>query len=305
MFPRVVGGPVSRVLSTRQPLVIDDLQAEWPDVDAELPVFGKNTRSALIVPLGTAAQPLGALVFAATRAGAYPQAVLGLAQLLALHISGAVQTALLLEEVDGQENVILSLALAIEAKDPYTEGHCVRLAEYADLLGRDLGLTERELAQLRMAAMLHDVGKIAVPEEVLRKPSALTDEERETFRQHPAIGERICRPLRSARAILPAIRHHHERWDGRGYPDGLKGEEIPLLARIVALVDAFDAMVSDRPYRSGIPLPEALEIVRANIGPQWEPRLVERFIALMAQSKTPIQTGRLRNPEQKFVGHGA
>ena len=304
LLPRATGCPIARVLTSRQPLVIDNLQADCPDFEVDVPVFGKGARSALIVPLGTAVQPLGVLVFAASRARAYPQSVLGIAQLLALHVGGAVRTSLLLEEVDGHENVILSLALAIEAKDPYTEGHCARLAEYATLMGRDLGLPERELTQLRMAAMLHDVGKIAIPETVLRKPSSLSEEERELFRAHPVIGERICRPLRSARAILPAIRHHHERWDGRGYPDGLKGEEIPLPARIIALVDAFDAMVSDRPYRSGIPILEALDIVRANIGPQWDPDLVERFLSLLAQGKLPINTGRAQATEPRRIGNG-
>lgn len=286
LIPRATGGPTAWVLAERQPLVIDNLQATWPGAEAESAILGRAARSALLLPLIVDGGVIGVLVFSATRFQAYPRTVLGITQLLALHVASAVRTSLLLEEVDGQENVILSLALAIEAKDPYTEGHCARLADYALLLGRDLGLPERELAQLRMGAMLHDVGKIAIPETILRKPSGLTDEERVLFREHPVVGERICRPLRSAQAILPAIRHHHERWDGRGYPDGLEGEEIPLMARIVALVDAFDAMVSDRPYRRGVPIADALEIMRANSGPQWDPALVDRFLPLIGQRLT-------------------
>jgi putative two-component system response regulator len=213
---------------------------------------------------------------------------MGIARLLGLQVAGALRTALLLEELDGQETVILSLALAIEAKDPYTEGHCQRLADYAVMLGRDLGMSERDIARLRMAALLHDLGKIAVPESILRKPGPLTVEEYEVVKQHPLVGERICRPLRSARAILPGIRHHHEHWDGTGYPDGLRREEIPLDARIIALVDAFDVMVSDRPYRRGMPVARALAIIEENAGPQWDPSLVERFLRLVAAQVPPI-----------------
>ncbi len=282
-IPLPTGGPTEWVLLQRQPLRVDNLQASWPDAETELAILGKGARSALILPLVIDNNNLGALVFTATRAQAYPAEVLSIARLLSLQVASAVRTALLLEELDGQETVIVSLALAIEAKDPYTQGHCARLAEYAALLGADLGFTERDLQRLRMAAMLHDIGKIAIPEEVLRKPEPLTNEEYRVMRSHPAIGENICRPLRSARPILPAIRHHHEHWDGRGYPDGLRGEEIPLLARIIAIVDAYDAMSSDRPYRAGLAGEAALEVLRENKGPQWDPALIERFVPLMAR----------------------
>ncbi len=283
VIPLPTGGPTEWVLTQRQPLRVDNLQASWPGAEKELEILGQGARSALILPLTLDKTDLGALVFTATRAQAYPAEVLSIARLLSLQVASAVRTALLLEELDGQENVIVSLALAIEAKDPYTQGHCARLAEYAALLGQDLGHSERDLARLRMAAMLHDVGKITIPEELLCKPAALTDEEQRLFRTHPVVGEKICRPLRSARSILPGIRHHHEQWDGRGYPDGLRGEEIPLAARIIAIVDAFDAMSSDRPYRRGRSAVEALEVLRANRGPQWDPALVERFVPLMGR----------------------
>jgi HD domain/GAF domain len=285
--PRPGGGPVGRVLAHLQPLAVNDLDADWPGAEGEVALLGKAMRSALILPLSAEDGFLGALVFSARRTRAYPPEVMGIARLLALQVAGALRTALLLEEVDGQETVILSLALAIEAKDPYTEGHCQRLADYAVLLGRDLGMAGRDLDRLRMAALLHDLGKIAVPEAILRKPGPLTVEEYEIIKEHPVIGERICRPLRSARAILPGIRHHHERWDGAGYPDGLCGEAIPLDARIIALVDACDVMVSDRPYRRGMPLARALAILRENAGPQWDPALVGRFLRLIEARATP------------------
>lgn len=287
---RVGVGPLTQVLAHMQPLAVNDLDMATPDVEEQVAILGKAMRSALLLPLSTDDGFLGVLVFSARRTRAYPVQVMGIARLLALQVAGALRTALLLEEVDGQETVILSLALAIEAKDPYTEGHCQRLAEYAVLLGRDLGMAGRDLERLRMAALLHDLGKIAVPEAILWKPGPLTVEEYEVIKHHPVIGERICRPLRSTRAILPGIRNHHERWNGTGYQDGLRGEEIPLDARIIALVDAYDVMVSDRPYRRGMPVARALEILHENVGPQWDPALVERFLALIKaqQAITPF-----------------
>ncbi|MFN8540293.1 MAG: HD domain-containing protein [Thermomicrobiales bacterium] len=310
MLPRAAIGPAAQVLADRQPLRLDDLQDTWPEGEPESPLFGKASRSALVLPLIVEGRLFGLLVFAAHRAHAYPPAILGLAQLLTLHVASAIRTSLLLEELDGHENVILSLALTLEAKDQYTEGHSARVTEYALLLGRDLDLPERELTQLRMAAMLHDVGKIAIPEAILGKASPLTDDEVRLFRTHPLVGERICLPLRSARAVLPAIRHHHERWDGRGYPDGLCGDETPIAARIIAVADAYDAMTSDRPYRLGMPPERALAILRANIGPQWDPELVERFIPLIEQllstrhALRPISLADLRRPALQVASGG-
>jgi len=151
-----------------------------------------------------------------------------------------------------------------------------------------LHFNQEQLANLRMAAILHDVGKIAVPEAILNKPGALTVEEYSVMQQHPVVGEGICQPLRSAQAVLPAIRHHHERWDGAGYPDHLAGEQIPLDARIIAIVDAYDAMTSDRPYRSGMPVERALAELQENRGPQWDPALIELFVPLVPQLNAPF-----------------
>lgn len=300
MLSHPIEGPVGRVLANLQPLAVDDLEVGWPGVEGEVAILGKAMRSALVLPLSAEGGFLGALVFSARRTRAYPPEIMGIARLLALQVAGALRTALLLEEVDGQETVILSLALAIEAKDPFTEGHCQRLADYAVLLGRDLGMSGRDLARLRMAALLHDLGKIAVPEAILQKPGPLTVEEFAIVKEHPVIGERICRPLRSARAILPGLRHHHERWDGTGYPDGLRGEAIPLDARIIALVDAYDVMVSDRPYRRGMPVERALAIIEENAGPQWDPALVARFLRLMANQPSPDESP----PPVDLLSHG-
>jgi cyclic di-GMP phosphodiesterase len=173
------------------------------------------------------------------------------------------------DELDNAETVLFSLALSIEAKDPYTEGHCDRLSKYSVALGEKLGLSEELQVALRRGGLVHDIGKLAVPEHILLKPGPLTPEERKLMEQHTIVGERICAPLRSFRHVLPIIRHHHEKWDGSGYPDGLKGEQIPLTARILQVTDIFDALTTDRPYRRALPVEEALAIMREETERGW------------------------------------
>ncbi|RJQ60507.1 MAG: diguanylate cyclase [Desulfobacteraceae bacterium] len=161
------------------------------------------------------------------------------------------------------ENVLFSLAITVEAKDVYTQGHIERVANVAVSLGRKMGLSPREIDALRYGGMLHDIGKIGVPEDVLNKPGALDDEEWEKMKSHPDIGYRICSPLKKNLGFaLDVIRHHHEKLDGSGYPDGLKGEEIPTVARIMAVADIYDALITDRPYRKGMPKEAAFGILR-------------------------------------------
>ncbi len=157
------------------------------------------------------------------------------------------------DELDNAETVLFSLALSIEAKDPYTEGHCDRLSKYSIAVAEKMGLPEDMRVALRRGGLVHDIGKLAVPERILLKPGPLTLEERKIMEQHTIAGERICAPLRSFRLVLPIIRHHHEKWDGSGYPDGLKGEGIPLAARILQITDIYDALTTDRPYRKALP----------------------------------------------------
>ena len=191
-----------------------------------------------------------------------------------------VQAKHLNDELISVGNSILALATAIEAKDPYTEGHIDRVAHYATSLAKEIGLPLREQQLIRKAAILHDVGKIGVRESILNKHGPLTKKEFDQVKLHPIVGERICQPLRQDELILHVVRHHHERYDGKGYPDGLAGEEIPLAARIMAVVDTYDALTSDRPYRGRLTPEEALWVLRGVAGKQLDPRLTMAFISM-------------------------
>jgi putative two-component system response regulator len=185
------------------------------------------------------------------------------------------------DELDRSHQVLISLALALEARDPYTRTHSQNVAANARRLARQLDLGEEAERQIEQAGLLHDIGKIGVPDSILMKPGALTDEEFALMQTHPVLGYEICRPLASLAHALSAIRHHHERWDGRGYPDGLAGAAIPLRARIMAIADAYDAMTSDRPYRAGFSPARAQAILLAGAGSQWDPALVKIFVAML------------------------
>lgn len=189
------------------------------------------------------------------------------------------------DELENAETVLFSLALSVEAKDPYTEGHCQRLAKYSAALGKRLGLSEELQIALRRGGILHDIGKIAVPEQILVKPGPLTPEERAIMEKHPVTGERICAPLKSLRHVLPIIRHHHEKLEGSGYPDGLQGEEIPITARILTTVDIYDALTTDRPYRTALPPEQALGQIRqeAQRG-WWDSALVDELEEMIGES---------------------
>jgi putative two-component system response regulator len=186
------------------------------------------------------------------------------------------------DELDNAEHVLFSLALSIEAKDPYTEGHCDRLSKYSVALGEKLGLSEELRVALRRGGLVHDIGKLAVPESILLKPGALTPEERKIMEKHTIDGERICTPLRSFRHVLPIIRHHHEKWDGSGYPDGLKGEQIPLTARILQVTDIYDALTTDRPYRKALAQGKAFAILHEEVKRGWwDGAILEEFEAVV------------------------
>ncbi|HEY7501463.1 MAG TPA: response regulator [Vicinamibacterales bacterium] len=186
------------------------------------------------------------------------------------------------DDLESAEDVILSLALTVEARDQYTDNHCQRLATYSAALGEVLGLADEELDALDKGGYLHDVGKIGIPDAVLHKTSALTHAEFELMKQHTVIGERLCGNLRSLRLVRPIVRHHHERLDGTGYPDGLVGGAVPLLAQIVSIVDGYDAMTTTRPYRDALSPEHAYKELRADAaGGLRDANLVDAFIEMM------------------------
>jgi len=185
------------------------------------------------------------------------------------------------DDLDSAESVIMSLARTIEARDPNTEGHCERLARFAVTLGARLGLPEDDLAALHRGGHLHDIGKVAVPDAVLRKPGPLTDEEYDVIKRHTVVGDELLGSLRSMRRVRSVVRHHHERLDGTGYPDGLKGEDVPLLAQIVGVVDVYDALTSIRPYKPAWSPLRAYEALREEVAKGWRRAdLVELLISL-------------------------
>ena len=189
------------------------------------------------------------------------------------------------DELERAESVLFSLARSIEGKDPYTHGHCERLAEYSARLGEHLQLPEEQLIALRRAGVVHDVGKIAVPDAILLKPGRLTAEEWTLIKEHPVVGERICAPLKSFRLVLPIIRHHHEKLDGSGYPDGLRGDAIPVTARVLQIVDVYDALTTDRPYKKAFPIVDALQTMKEEVAKGWwDPHIFEQFEQLLRSS---------------------
>jgi putative two-component system response regulator len=185
------------------------------------------------------------------------------------------------DDLDSAESAIMSLALVIEARDAYTDGHCHRLATYATTLGKALQLSEEDLAALFRGGYLHDVGKVGIPDEILLKPGRLSDSEYKVIQQHAGIGDRLCGELRSLRQVRPIVRHHHERLDGSGYPDGLKGDAIPLLAQIMAIVDVYDAITTTRPYKSAGTVEQAYGELLEEAHRGWRRKdLVDAFVAL-------------------------
>ncbi len=193
---------------------------------------------------------------------------------LVARVKSLLRLGLYFKDLEEHHSVIISLASALEAKDPYTRGHSERVGVLAFRLGRELGLPEDDCLVLRTAGQLHDIGKIGTPESLLHKQGRLLPGEYTTVMQHPLIGERICQPLATMRAVLPLVRHHHERMDGSGYPDGLRGEELPLGARILGLADAFDALTSARSYRSNFTIEKALELLGEETSEgRWDPRV--------------------------------
>ena len=197
----------------------------------------------------------------------------------------------IVDSLDDSETVLFSLAQSVEERNPDLGQHCTRLALMAASMGLAMGLPSADILALQRAGFLHDIGKVAVPDSVLLKEGPLTAEEWEIMKTHAERGERICRGMKALDRVLPIIRHHHERWDGSGYPDGLRGDEIPLLARIMQLADIYDALTTLRPYKPALSSQEALQVIRNEAQLGWrEPKLVGIFSDLMPMFCNPAAT---------------
>jgi putative two-component system response regulator len=190
------------------------------------------------------------------------------------------------DELETAESVLCTLGLSVESRDPYTEGHCERLAQNASALGRHLGLGDESIVALRRGGFLHDLGKIAIPDEILKKGSNLTAGEWQIMKQHPLVGENICQPLKSLRLVLPIIRNHHEHSDGSGYPDGLRKQDIPLLARILQVADVYDALRTVRPYKDSLSHEQAAITMQLEAKKGlWDEDLVAEFFSMLQKQQ--------------------
>ncbi len=198
------------------------------------------------------------------------------------------------DELERAEAVLFTLARSIEGKDPYTQGHCERLADYSARLGAHMGLPAEEIRALRRAGIVHDIGKVAVPDSILLKPSRLTRSEQTILRLHPVVGERICASLKSFQLVLPIIRHHHEKMDGSGYPDGLRGEQIPLAVRVLQVVDVYDALSTQRPYKPALSAAAAFDVMKSEVKKGWwDPEVLAAFEKLIKAGDGEVQAKAL------------
>lgn len=232
----------------------------------------------MAAPFHSGGQVAGVL---AVGGGTFTRIHAGFLKALAGQVSLGLERSRLLVSLDKQTfDAVQALSVAIEAKDAYTEGHVQRVTQYAVALGEELGLPDEEIRSLQFGATLHDIGKIGIRSEVLNKEGPLTPEELTHVREHPLIGERIVGEVDFLQAVRPLVRHHQERFDGSGYPGGLQGEEIPFLARIIAVADAYDAMAIDRPYRRARGHAEALAVLRREAGRQFDPTVVKAFLRI-------------------------
>ncbi|GAU09798.1 phosphohydrolase [Desulfoplanes formicivorans] len=248
--------------------------------------------SIMVVPMVQYSRKIGiiAVVRSKNKPG-YTPSDLQLLTVFSSHIASSLQNARLYTKMKTlNREVISSYAQAVEAKDIYTRGHSERVATYARNLGQFLGLSSKELDTLYMAGILHDIGKIGIPDSILNKPGKLTFEEYNVMKSHPQVGRDILSRVTSFKEILPIVYHHHERVDGRGYPEGLNGSEIPFLARVISVVDSYEAMTSDRAYRNALPPEEVRCILKAGAGTQWQEDLVQQWFQLI--DSNPLAKGR-------------
>jgi len=270
-----------RVVKEGRPIAVKDITTDPRHIYSDY-ARREGLSSLLSVPLSLKDKVIGVLNIYTDEPHDFTAHEINLFTSLASQAAIAIENARLFESLEEiYLDVITALASAIDARDSYTHGHSHRVTEYAVLIAEELGLPPEEVDIIRNASILHDVGKIGIKEEILKKPGKLTEEETREMQYHPFIGTRILQSVKLLEPVLPLVYHHQEKYDGSGYPEGLKGEEIPLGARIIAVCDAFEAMTSDRPYRKALPVEKALEELRNESGRQFDPQVVEVFFRLV------------------------
>jgi HD-GYP domain-containing protein (c-di-GMP phosphodiesterase class II) len=272
-------------LSRRKSLLLsNDLRS-----DKQFAWLADDARRLLAVPLQRGEQVLGCMYVLDKELGDFDSVDIKLLNSIANESAIYLENAILFEDVHGlMMGLLHSLTSAVDAKDAYTCGHSERVALLSKTLAQEFGLDDHQVERIYMAGLLHDVGKIGVPEAVLRKPGKLTVEEFEQMKRHPAIGAKILHDVKQIQDIIPGVLHHHERFDGRGYPDGLSGHNIPLMGRIICLADCFDAMTSTRTYRKAMPLEVTLADIRRCSGTQFDPALTEAFLRIAPEKLREI-----------------
>jgi len=272
-------GIAGKVFKRGEPIIINDFHKQGDETG--------GGRSSICVPLKVKEKTIGVLSVSDKKSGdPFDQSDLDMLVTLASQISISLYNAQLYEDLEASYlSAVRALANSIDAKDAYTRGHSERVARYSMEIGRAMGLDQLEIKNLRIGALLHDIGKIGISEAIINKDSRLTDEEYQEIKTHPARGASIIEPAKFLREKVPLIKFHHERYDGKGYPDGLKGENIPLMARIVCAADSFDAMTSKRAYRDVMPLEEARKELLRCSGSQFDPRVVSAFLEVLADEK--------------------
>ncbi|HLF85550.1 MAG TPA: HD-GYP domain-containing protein, partial [Nitrospiria bacterium] len=252
---------------------------------------GYRTRNMICTPVSIKNKVIGVLqAINKKKGGFFTKWDLDDFNTLANQVAIAIDNANLYKELkDTFISTAEALADTVEARDAYTGGHTKRVLEYSTIIGEELSLKEGDLENLKLAAVLHDIGKIGVEDRILRKDDKLTEEEDKAMKMHTIIGPRIVENIKQLRSITPGIRHHHETYDGRGYPDLLKGKEIPIMARIISVADTFDAMTTDRPYRKGLPKEVALRELKDHAGIQFDAMVVDAFIRAFRGGKVQLK----------------
>lgn len=274
-------GVAGWVAQNDQPLLIEDVSRDDRFSKKIDETLTQKTKSLICVPLKVKERTIGVMEVINKRGDrTFTERDMVLFKPLSAQAAVAIERAKLYEDLEDMYiSTVKSLAAAIDAKDPYTRGHSERVTRFSMLIAKELGLDDKTQRDVQLCGLLHDVGKIGVPISVLRKKDKLTDEDWKHIRRHPVLGAEIVSPIAQLKELIPNIRHHHERYDGKGYPGKLKGEDIPLISRIIAVADTFDALTSERPYRNGLADKAAAEEMEVVKGTQLDPACVEAFLA--------------------------